>query len=160
MVAAHVEQGHVRDAGAEEETPASAGRFSGGFFHGDHQALLESGEGFFKPADLGGVAGIEHAANLALLNTHGRREAAVGQLLFAQGLVERRLGGQDRAGNRRGPAPGRARRRDFLPPRNAARERFLQAVRGFRDRLGECVAVRERLVEVRKVTEKPPSRSL
>ena len=103
--------------------------------------LRKRGQGFLKPADLGGMAGVEHAADFAFLDAHGRREGAVGQPLFAQGLVESRLGGQDRAGNRRRPAPGRARRRYLLAPRDTARERFLQAVRGFRDRLGERVAV-------------------
>ncbi|MCY4319578.1 MAG: hypothetical protein OXE76_10425 [Alphaproteobacteria bacterium] len=45
------------------------------------------------------VAGIEHAATLALLDADGSREGAVGQLLLAQGLVE--SCGQNGARNRR-----------------------------------------------------------
>ena len=114
------------------------------------QALAEAGEGFLQPADLGGVARVEHAANLAFLNAQGHCEGSVGQPLLSQGLVEGRLGGQDCAGDGRRSAPGWAWRRNVLAPRNATRQRFLQAIGGFRDRLGERVAVRERLVEVRE----------
>ena len=102
------------------------------------------------------MARVEHAANLAFLDAQGRREGGVGQPLFAQGLVERCLGGQDRAGDGRRPAPGRAWRWNVLTPCDAAGERFLQAVCGFCDRFGERVAVRERLVEVGKCDRKAP----
>ncbi len=64
----------------------------GGFFHGEDQAFIEAG--LLQPANL--VAGIEHAATLALLDADGSREGAVGQLLLAPCRE-----GQNRARNRR-----------------------------------------------------------
>jgi hypothetical protein len=118
---------------------------------GDDQLAAEGGERVLEAADLRRVAGVEHAADLALGDAEGAGEIRLLDALGPHGVVERRLGGDQ--GARRGlgaaSAPGRCGGGvgDILARQHATGDRLLEAVaRGGRrahllgdagDRLGQ-----------------------
>ena len=56
---------------------------SGGCLHGNHQAIAEVGQRFFQPADIRGMAGIEHSQNIAFSETRGAGKRVGGQPFLA-----------------------------------------------------------------------------